>query len=111
MKNIFGAGCYICILNSILLFSTAFGNTSSMGQNRSQLDDIKISSGGDNQVPAYCHISSKELLATAELTTRAILQGICNPRKQFLYLKLLENKLVKKSQNTNRTMRKIWVVI
>ncbi|XP_046457190.1 uncharacterized protein LOC124204189 [Daphnia pulex] len=52
-----------------------------MGQNRSQLDDIKISSGGDNQVSAYCHISSKELLATAELTTRAILQGICNPRE------------------------------
>lgn len=86
MKNI-GASCYVFILNSILTFTIALGNTSSMGHIRAQLDDVKITSGGDNQVAAYCRISSKELLATAESTARAILQGICNPSKFFTYFK------------------------
>ena len=87
MKSVFGASYCVGFLKSILTFSVALASTSAVGQLRTQLDqDLKSLSGGnDNQQVTTCRINSKELLATAESTARAILQGICNPRKSFVY--------------------------
>lgn len=47
-----------------------------------QLDQmVGENRGADNQQVAACHINSKDLLSVTETTARAVLQGICNPRK------------------------------
>lgn len=63
--------------------------TGALGQLQSQLDELVSSSGGaDVQQLAYCRISSKDLLATAESTARGVLQGICNPRNLSMQFKM-----------------------
>ena len=71
----------ICFIYSVFTLNMVLASTTAeqlklgkIAHNNGPIEDSSLST---------CHISSKEILAAAEATARAILQGICNPRKYY----------------------------
>lgn len=75
--------CFIiCLAHSKTVSSAAImDSTSSLGHLRSPSDDIVILPSDGNNQATGCRISTKEFLASAESSARAILQAVYNPRK------------------------------